>query len=63
MRRGGSQNAAVQRGGLWSVGKSVSHRVCCVGGGVAWEGLGGWEGMKKTMKNQRKPPTLPDTLY
>ena len=34
MRQGGSQNAAVQRGGLWSVGQSVSHRVCCDGGDV-----------------------------
>lgn len=36
MRQGGSQNTAVQRGELWSVGKSVSHRVCRAGGGVGW---------------------------
>lgn len=56
MRQGGSQEQRAVVNG------EVSHRVCCDGG--RWLGWRqGWEVMKKTMKNQRKPPTPPDRLY
>lgn len=38
------------------MGKSVTRLIMMVAGGKAWE-------MEKTIKNQRKPPTLPDSPY